>query len=121
MAIMKFFSIELLRSSISAQPVYRPLNHAISYTYTIVCGRPHTSHRWYISHIPHLVHTSVNPLKSEFLIYLHGGIYRIIHHGDYGIYTSMEVYEKYTPQGVNQEVCPGHVTRLRSHDGSSFR
>ena len=52
---------------------------------------------------PTMVHTSVNPLKSEFLIYLHGGIYHIIHHGDYAIYTSMEVYEKYTPQGVNQE------------------
>ena len=66
---------------------------------------------------PTMVHTSVNPLKSEFLIYLHGGIYRIIHHGDYAIYTTMVVYEKYTPQGVSQEVCPGHVTRLRLHDG----
>ena len=29
----------------------------------------------------------------------------------------MVVYEKYTPQGVNQEVCPGHVTRLRLREG----
>ena len=64
-----------------------------------------------------MVHTSVNPLKSEFLIYHHGGIYRIISMVDYAIYTTMEVYEKYTPQGVDQEVCPGHVTKLRLREG----
>ena len=46
-------------------------------------------------------HLLVNPLKSEFLIYLHGGIYRIISMVDYAIYTTMEVYEKFTLQWVN--------------------
>ena len=47
-----------------------------------------------------------------FNIFHHGGIYRIIHHGIMRYITTMVVYEIYTPQMVNQEVCPGHVTRL---------
>ena len=34
------------------------------------------------------------------------------------IYTTMVVYEKYTPQGVNQEACPSHVTGLRLRKGN---
>ena len=44
----------------------------------------------------------VNPLRSVFFIYHHGGIYRIISMVDYAIlYTTMEVYEKFTLQWVN--------------------
>ena len=35
-------------------------------------------------------HLLVSPLRSVFLIYLHGGIYRIISMVDYAIYTTME-------------------------------
>ena len=41
-------------------------------------------------------HLLVNPLRSVFLIYHHGGIYRIISMVDYAIYTTMVEYEKYT-------------------------
>ena len=46
-------------------------------------------------------HLLVNPLRSVFLIYHHCGIYGIISMVDYAIYTTMEVYEKFTLQWVN--------------------
>ena len=60
-------------------------------------------------------HLLVNPLKSEFLIYLHGGIYRIIHHGDYAIYTTMEVYEKFTLQWVKVAVQGLNIQIIHSY------
>ena len=49
-------------------------------------------------------HLLVNHLRSVFFIYNHGGIYRIISMVDYAIYTTMEVFEKFTLQRLT-EVC----------------
>ena len=38
---------------ISKIKIVRKLSLRCLYIYTIVCGRPHTRRRWYISHIPH--------------------------------------------------------------------
>ena len=42
--------------------------------YTLVCGRPNTRHRWYISHIPPWWYISHNPPWRLYDIYHHGGI-----------------------------------------------